>query len=134
LTEEPEAEIPVARALVDRYKERAGHAPIPESSTWPVHPFDHERRTTREVVNIGARHVPVVMADLSGKERITPATLFAWGYRYSVPLDKWNITDQACDYAFIGDRRIDFAIHGTLGIVQNHATRCSTWCTRPFHN
>ena len=122
LTEEPEAEIPVARALVDRYKERRGHAPIPASDRWPVHPFDHERRATREVLNVGARHVPVVMADLSAKERITPATLFAWGYRYSVPLDKWNITDQACDFAFIGDRRIDFEIPGTLGIVQHHAT------------
>ncbi len=122
LTEEPEAEIPVARALVDRYKGRSGHAPIPAIDKWPVHPFDHERRTTREVLNLGARHVPVVMADLSAKERITPATLFTWGYRYSVPLDKWNITDQACDYAFIGDKRIDFAIPGTLGIVQHHAT------------
>ncbi len=85
-------------------------------------PFSHTRRHTREVLNIGARHVPVVMADLSGKDRITPATLFAWGYRYSVPLDKWNITDQACDYAFIGKNRIDFAIPGTLGMVQEHAT------------
>ncbi|HEY0976179.1 MAG TPA: (E)-4-hydroxy-3-methylbut-2-enyl-diphosphate synthase [Flavobacteriales bacterium] len=85
-------------------------------------PFTHARRHTREVLNIGARHVPVVIADLSGKERITPATLFAWGYRYSVPLDKWNITDQACDYAFIGKHTIDFGIPGTLGIVQEHAT------------
>jgi len=142
LTEDPEFEIPVARALVDRYNDRKGHAPIPSVDLSPLlgrgvgrlrqsapatargegySPFSHTRRHTREVLNMGARHVPVVMADLSNKEKITPATLFAWGYRYSVPLDKWNITDQACDYAFIGKNTIDFEIPGTLGIVQDHA-------------
>ncbi|MCC6939232.1 MAG: (E)-4-hydroxy-3-methylbut-2-enyl-diphosphate synthase [Flavobacteriales bacterium] len=122
LTEEPELEIPVAQALVRRYSDRSGHHPIPMSERWPVHPFDHERRTAQEVLNMGARHVPVVIADLSAKEKITPATLFAWGYRYSVPLDKWTITDQACDYAYIGKNSIDFEIPGTLGLVQEHAT------------
>jgi (E)-4-hydroxy-3-methylbut-2-enyl-diphosphate synthase len=147
LTEDPEFEIPVARALVDRYNDRKGHAPIPEVSFTPsplekglgdeghsplspgegsgvrgISPFTYQRRHSREVLNIGARHVPVVMADLSGRAAITPATFFAWGYRYSVPLDKWNITDQACDYAFIGKNTIDFEIPGTLGIIQEHAT------------
>jgi (E)-4-hydroxy-3-methylbut-2-enyl-diphosphate synthase len=92
-----------------------------------VDPFTHERRHTREVLNMGARHVPIVMADLSAKDKITPATFFAWGYRYSVPLDKWNIGDQACDYAYIGTNTIDFEIPGTLGIVQDHAT----WSAAP---
>ncbi|MBK9176392.1 MAG: (E)-4-hydroxy-3-methylbut-2-enyl-diphosphate synthase [Flavobacteriales bacterium] len=121
LTEEPEAELPVARALVDRYAKRAQHDPIPAIERSPVDPFSHERRRTREVLNMGARHVPVVMADLSSRKEITPATLFAWGYRYSVPLDKWNITDQACDYAYIGKNSIAFEIPGTLGLVQDHA-------------
>lgn len=121
LTEEPEAEIPVARALADRYSTRRGD-PIPEVHELPIDPFSHTRRHTREVLNIGARQVPVVMADLSGKEKITPASLFSWGYAYSVPLDKWNLADQACDYAFIGRHRIDFEIPGTLGIVQEHGT------------
>ncbi|MCB0770902.1 MAG: flavodoxin-dependent (E)-4-hydroxy-3-methylbut-2-enyl-diphosphate synthase, partial [Flavobacteriales bacterium] len=127
LTEEPEFEIPVARALVDRYNERAGHAPIAALDHVPIDPFSHERRHTREVLNLGARHVPIVMADLGAKDKITPATLFAWGYRYSVPLDKWNIGDQACDYAYIGANTIDFEIPGTLGIVQDQAT----WSTAP---
>ncbi|MFN3874722.1 MAG: (E)-4-hydroxy-3-methylbut-2-enyl-diphosphate synthase [Flavobacteriales bacterium] len=121
LTEEPEAEIPVARALAERYSKRRGDA-IPEVHELPIDPFSHTRRPTREVLNIGARHVPVVMADLSSKERITPASLFSWGYAYSVPLDKWNLADQACDYAFIGKHRIGFEIPGTLGIVQEHGT------------
>ncbi|HMU12387.1 MAG TPA: (E)-4-hydroxy-3-methylbut-2-enyl-diphosphate synthase [Flavobacteriales bacterium] len=121
LTEEPEAEIPVAQALADRYSARRGHRPIPELHDMPIDPFSHARRPTREVLNIGARHVPVVIADLSTKEKINAASLFAYGYHYSVPLDKWNLTDQACDYLFIGDHHLAFEIPGTLGIVQEHA-------------
>jgi len=35
-------------------------------------------------------------------------------------LDKWNLTDQACDYLYIGNNTIDFEIPGTLGIIYNH--------------
>ncbi|MBP6311546.1 MAG: (E)-4-hydroxy-3-methylbut-2-enyl-diphosphate synthase [Flavobacteriales bacterium] len=122
LTEEPEAEIPVAQALVKRYGDRSGHSTIPAMEKIVVDPFTHERRQTREVLNIGARHVPIVLADLSAKKSISHAAFFAWGYRYSVPLDKWNITDQACDYAYIGRNTINFELPGTLGILQDHAT------------
>ena len=66
LTEEPEAEIPVARHLVDYVTRRAGHAPIPAA---PAPQFDWlhpERRKTRRVANIGGSAVPVVVSSLIG--------------------------------------------------------------------
>jgi (E)-4-hydroxy-3-methylbut-2-enyl-diphosphate synthase len=126
LTEEPEAEVPVAKDLADRYSNRAGHQPIPEIKNYPIDPFSYTRRATHEVMNIGGHQVPRVIADFSGKEKITAASFFALGYQYSVPLDKWNITDMACDYVFLGDRTIDFQIPGTLGLVYNH----KTWLTQ----
>lgn len=122
LTEEPEAEVPVCIELVDRYKERLPHDPIPEIRNYPVNPFEYTRRATRGVANFGAHQVPRVVADFSLKEKITPASLFALGYQYSVPLDKWNITDMACDYVFLGDQSVDFDIPGTLGLIYNHKT------------
>jgi len=127
LTEEPEAEVPVAYDLVKRYDKRAGHPAIPPIDSYPITPFEYNRRHTREVLNIGGEHhVPRVVADFSMKEKITPASLFALGYHYSVPLDKWNISDMACDFVFLGDKTIDFAIPGTLGIICNH----KTWLTQ----
>jgi (E)-4-hydroxy-3-methylbut-2-enyl-diphosphate synthase len=73
-------------------------------------------------MNFGGHQVPRVVADFSDKKTITAASLFGVGYNYSVPLDKWNITDIACDYLFVGDTTIDFEIPGTLGIIYNHAT------------
>jgi (E)-4-hydroxy-3-methylbut-2-enyl-diphosphate synthase len=121
LTEEPEAEVPVAYELAKRYDTRAGHDPIPAVDNYPITPFEYDRRPTRAVLNIGGEHhVPRVVADFSSKDKITPASLFAVGYNYSVPLDKWNISDMACDYIFLGDRTIDFEIPGTLGLICNH--------------
>ena len=120
LTEEPEFEIPVARELVARYDNRSAHQPILAIDNYPINPFEYKKRNSREVLNIGGKNVPIVMADFSLKEKITPASFFALGYNYSVPLDKWNVSDMACDYVFAGDKVIDFDIPGTLGIVYNH--------------
>ena len=122
LTEEPEAEVPICIELADRYKDRLPHDPIPEIKHYPINPFVYTRRTTHEVMNLGGHQVPRVIADFSSKDKITPASLFSLGYHYSVPLDKWNITDMACDYIFMGDQSIDFEIPGTLGLIYNHAT------------
>ncbi len=120
LTEEPEAEVPVARILADRYSQREGHATVPEITHYPIDPFDYSRRETLEVHNIGGHQVPRVIADLSTREKVTPASLYGLGYQYSVALDKWHISDVACDYIYLGDTSIDFEIPGTLGLIVNH--------------
>ena len=123
LTEEPEAEVPVAYTLARRYDNRSGHESIPQINQYPITPFEYNRRNTRTVNNIGgSHHVPRVIADLSTREKITPASFFSLGYQYSVPLDKWNISDMACDYIFLGDQVADFEIPGTLGLIYNYAT------------
>lgn len=122
LTEEPEAEVPVAKMLADRYITRKATYAIPDITLNPINPYAYTRRHTHEVLNIGGHQVPRVIADFSIKEKITAASLFALGYQYSVPLDKWNITDMACDYIFLGDKTVDFDIPGTLGLIYNHAT------------
>jgi (E)-4-hydroxy-3-methylbut-2-enyl-diphosphate synthase len=123
LTEDPEFEIPVAKALVERYSTRVAHqqpiAPVQESITLPYSPYEHERLSTTEVYNIGNHNVPRVIGDFSTTEITSPAKLFSVGYNYSIPLDKWNLTDMACDYIYLGKHSIDFAIPGTLGIIQD---------------
>jgi (E)-4-hydroxy-3-methylbut-2-enyl-diphosphate synthase len=122
LTEEPEAEVPVAKALAARYDHRANHSAIKPIAHYPINPFEYTRRSTKEVVNFGAHHVPRVMADFCDKEKITAASLFAVGYNYSVKIDKWNITDMACDYIYAGANVVDFEIPGTLAVVYDYQT------------
>lgn len=122
LTEDPEFEIPVAQELIKPFTNRSNHDTISKISNYTINPFEYNRRKTTEVLNIGGKNTPIVMTDFSLKEKITPASFFALGYNYSVPLDKWNITDSACDFVFTGDKVIDFEVPGTLGIVYNHKT------------
>ena len=117
LTEAPEAELPVARKLVDRYDQR-DQANAIDAVPLSFDPFNYSRRISREALNVGGKNVPVVVHDLSEGD-ITPARLFGCGYRYSVPLDKWNLDDFACDFIFSGNREVEFDLPGTLGVIQH---------------
>ena len=67
LSEEPEAEIPVARHLVDYVTRRAGHMMIPGEASPKFDWLRPERRTTDAVENIGGTNAPVaVISDFSG--------------------------------------------------------------------
>ena len=120
LTEEPEAEIPVAQLLVNRYEARKNHEPIPEINSIPYDPFFRKKRETNTIMNIGGDEVPRIIGNMSRKDLITYHDLIPFGYIYSENRDKWQISDQAVDFLFIGDNSIDFEIPGTLGIIQNH--------------
>jgi (E)-4-hydroxy-3-methylbut-2-enyl-diphosphate synthase len=63
LSEEPEAEIPVARHLVDYIGKRAAHLFVPGSAYAGFNYLCPERRPTRAVGNIGGRCVPVVIGN-----------------------------------------------------------------------
>lgn len=122
LTEDPEFEIPVAKVLADRYTKRK--TITTEKSNWqlPYSPYDYARRETNEVITVGGKNVPRVIADYSHKDTISAASLFPVGYTYHVASDKWNLSDQACDFIYGGDKILDFDIPGTLGIIVNSGT------------
>jgi (E)-4-hydroxy-3-methylbut-2-enyl-diphosphate synthase len=117
LTEEPEAEIPVAQKIIKKY-EKKHIFKLPQVSFQETYnPFSYSKRDSSEVLKTGSSHVPVVFADLSEKENITQANLFGFGYNYSKKLDKWHIMDQAADYLYVGENKIDFELPGTISIV-----------------
>ena len=62
LTEAPEAEIPVARKLVDYVAKRNGHIYIPGTEAEGFCYTDPARRATTPVGNIGGEQVPVVIS------------------------------------------------------------------------
>lgn len=76
LSEEPEAEIPVAKSLVDYITARAQHTPIP-AEPYPGFCYEQpQRRKTHAVGNIGGNNVPVVIAPQTSDE-IKPDYVFA---------------------------------------------------------
>ena len=144
LTEDPEFEIPVCRDIVKRYAARESREvqkeyqtigdkqvviehisiteeldakDVPPVTKMPYSPFEYKRRETYAVDNIGGKQVPVVVADLSRIDKITPRDLQSVGYTYNESTDKWTIADAAADYIFTGHQLLDFALPGTLKVI-----------------
>lgn len=88
----------------------------------PYSPFAYKRRETFEVSTIGGHQVPVVVADLSKLQSISPKELESVGYAYDAASDKWNIADTAADCIFTGNKILDFALPGTLKVIVYPAT------------
>jgi (E)-4-hydroxy-3-methylbut-2-enyl-diphosphate synthase len=145
LTEEPEAEAPVAIALVNRYSSRgqrpeAGVQPlnhdlqasgiVPQSTDHKPQttrsPFEYEKRVTDEAnAFIGGHMVPRVVLDLSNRNLKDPSVLNDAGYLYSPVLDKYNMADQSVDFVYMANQLPSFTFPGNLKQLYNY----NTWLT-----
>jgi (E)-4-hydroxy-3-methylbut-2-enyl-diphosphate synthase len=140
LTEEPEAEAPVAIALVKRYFERVkgerqkakgsepthqgNHSPFTFNHSPSSHsPYEYKRRYTYEVnAFIGGHMVPRVVVDLSRNNLKDPAVLNDAGYLYSPLLDKYNMAEQSVDFVYLADQLPSFTLPGNLKQLFNYNT------------
>lgn len=120
LTEEPEHEIPVALSLVKRYKTRSKHTSIKDIEKITINPFEYNKRKSCTVENIGKKNVPRIIIDYSNSSDINLDNLKEVGYNYSSKLDKWNLTDRACDYIYLGNNSINFELPGTIRVIFNY--------------
>lgn len=113
LTEEPEAELPVAAALARRYENAAhGNAGTVivdgETPTFAIPRESYVRRPARTVANIGHDFVPRVIADVSAGDITTMEDLAPLGHIHDPVPDKWSMTDQGCDYIYSGSSPVPF--------------------------
>ena len=139
LTEDPEFEIPVCKDLVKRYEGREqtrddsvkttdDRLQTTEKHSIDILPPSGElrgaggRRKSHSILNIGAGHVPIVIADFMQGKTISTTDLQPIGYTYNEPTDKWIISDSAADYIYTGNKTIDFNLPGTLNIICDHKT------------
>jgi (E)-4-hydroxy-3-methylbut-2-enyl-diphosphate synthase len=133
LTEEPEAEAPVAIALVDRYTKRSQESRIKSqdktyNSQLATHnfqhnPYEYQKRLTYEAnAFIGGHMVPRVVVDLSKENLKDAAVLHAAGYIYSPLLDKYNMAEQSVDFVFFGDEMPSFNLPSNLKQLYNYTT------------
>ena len=131
LTEEPELEIPVAKALVNRYVQRAQIAATESPETVVLSTAEnsvsshqtYQRRHTYEAnAFIGGHMVPRVVIDLSAQNLKDPAMLNDAGYLYSALLDKYNMAEQSVDFVYLADSLPSFNFPGNLKQLYNYAT------------
>ncbi|RZK82496.1 MAG: 4-hydroxy-3-methylbut-2-en-1-yl diphosphate synthase [Pedobacter sp.] len=131
LTEDPEFEAPVAKALALRYERRAEQLKTLQAAgvsepikvqKLPYNPYEYSRRQTFPVQHIGGHHHPLVMINVSQENLKDPYFLSAMGYKYNAVLDKYNMTDLACDLVYLGDELPSFSFPGNLKQIYNAET------------
>ncbi|QHS55488.1 (E)-4-hydroxy-3-methylbut-2-enyl-diphosphate synthase [Mucilaginibacter sp. 14171R-50] len=133
LTEEPEAEAPVAIALVKRYTERSQKSKVEsrkstqdlelQASDLRHSPYEYKKRDTYEAnAFIGGHMVPRVVIDLSRANLKDPAVMNDAGYLYSPLLDKYNMAEQSVDFVYLGDSLPSFTLPGNLKQLYNYNT------------
>lgn len=106
LTEEPEAEVPVAESLAHRHR----HASL---ST--VHmPSAFHRRDTTPVASVGGDNVPRLFADVSDENINNFNELSSLGHEYDPKSDKWTMLDQAAEYLYVGNTPLPFMAPGGI--------------------
>lgn len=125
LTEEPEKEAPVARALINRYSKRASQ--LDQEPAREILQLKEESTTQRyeaTEVNtfVGGSLVPRVVIDLSKGNLKDPFILKQVGYRYDALLDKFHMGDQSVDFVFLGDALPSFTMPGNLKQLYNYQT------------
>jgi len=131
LTEEPEAEAPVAIALVNRYvarrKAQGAERDLDTANRQPPtashSPYEYKKRHTYEAnAFIGGHMVPRVVVDLSRANLKDPTILSDAGYIYSPLLDKYNMGEQSVDFVYLADELPSFNLPGNLKQLYNYTT------------
>ncbi len=119
LTEDPEFEAPVAKALIDRYTNRfKGYY-----QGLPPYIGLTDAYETQTVNNfVGGSMVPRVIVNLSSENLRDPQILSAVGYRYDALLDKYHMGDQSVDFVYLGNELPHFTMPGNLKQLYNYAT------------
>ncbi len=122
LTEEPEHEIPVAISLINRYKNRTKHAKIIEITEPVKNPFEYSKRKSFQVGPIGNKNVPVVISDFSDIKIKDFTDLNSIGYRYLTDLDKWEMSDTASDFIYLGKHIPGIELPNTINKIYDFET------------
>ena len=122
LTEDPEAEIPVANELAKRYEKRSSSAVDHDGSALPIDFYNYKKRSSLKLHNIGGDNAPVIVADFSNYDKITREDLQSIGYTYDEEIDKWHLGDQAADLLYTAGKALEFDIPGSLNAIQEIAS------------
>ncbi len=121
LTEDPEFEAPVAKALIDRYGNRVEtQTKIKEYKTYPIDPFAYKKRKSVEIENFGGLNVPRVIADLSNFDITAVEGIKPVGHFYMPLLDKWRMNDIGTDYIYSASQPIPFMLPNGLKEIMDY--------------
>jgi len=125
LTENPENEIPVAKAITRRYESRKSTNSIIPFENTNIDPYKFERRKTHQIENVGGNYPPRIIINFDRLGEITKNEFSSIGYEYSN--DKWNVSDQATDFIYSKQDSLKYEIPRSLKVIQDAGSNSDTF-------
>ena len=128
LSEDPVAELPVARKMMEYVKQREGHPHIEAELFSGFSPFSTDRRETYAVRNVGGDFLPVVISDRSNTDDMTINTHFIPDFIYvgdTVPAHFPKGMKSVVDYVNWEDKIDNFPLFTVENIAQTSECNAS---------
>ena len=128
LSEDPVAELPVARKMMEYVKQREGHPHIEAELFSGFSPFSTDRRETYAVRNVGGDFLPVVISDRSNTDDMTINTHFIPDFIYvgdTVPAHFPKGMKSVVDYVNWEDKIDNFPLFTVENITQTSECNAS---------
>ena len=132
LTESSENEIAVAKKLLNYFNDRGNHETIKPVSQSDVNPFEYNKRKTIEINNIGGNNVPVVIADLSHKTKISTEKIEKLGFAFDSKKNIWHTTNFSAEYIYTGNNDIHISLPDNLAVICDSKTWGKSLNTYPL--
>jgi (E)-4-hydroxy-3-methylbut-2-enyl-diphosphate synthase len=114
LTEDPEAEIPIAKKIAGYFSQRRDHVKIPGSGPFPIDAYAYCKRKTHSVGNIGGSIPPVVIGGIQGI--INREQLAVSGWHYSTE-SGWKFDELSPDILSVDSWPADLPLPGNKYIL-----------------
>ncbi|MDR2651138.1 MAG: (E)-4-hydroxy-3-methylbut-2-enyl-diphosphate synthase [Prevotellaceae bacterium] len=128
LTENPEKEIPVAKILINYFKGRENHKPIPDVDAKKYSPYAYNQRKTKTSKIFGGKNPVAVIADLSHLNPVYDKDFEELGFVKDGK--KWTKTPDSPDAVYTGSSLFDSATQGItiLSDETENLVRCDISC------
>ena len=123
LTEEPEAEIPVAKYLAQRYQNRPSQPNLVNSE--PIFlkdPYQYALQKSHKIQFVGQDNPPLVVAAWENLKTFQKTDLKALGYNYLSDIDKWESLEIAADCIYTQHYIPDFDLPYQLKLILDFET------------
>ncbi len=116
LTEDPVAEIPVAKRLVEHVNTLKSHHKLAELNQYFVNPYEYHKRPAHTAANIGGKNVPVVIGESDPDILLDEKNLADFGWHYGSN-GGWTFDDQSADYIVARKSDVKKQIPATRSII-----------------
>ncbi|MBN2481043.1 MAG: (E)-4-hydroxy-3-methylbut-2-enyl-diphosphate synthase [Bacteroidales bacterium] len=117
LTEDPVAEVIMAKKLMNHIEDIKLHERLPELDRYFVDPYEQHKRPVSSAAYTGGKNIPLVIGAVASGITVTEEHLADFGWHYSRKNDSWTFDERSADYVFVRKAALKNRLPSPKGII-----------------